>query len=282
MEKVKFEMLAEKYDVILFDSFGVLKNYQGIIDGAQDTLKILKKKKTRYRVLTNDASSSQEILSEKFARGGLTIRPHRIITSGMMARNFLETKKIDGKVLYLGTANSSDYILKANKESVSICDYHENMIDEIGCVVFLDDEGYDWSIDINKVLNFLRKRTVPVVVANSDMIYPVSKNDVSIATGAIAQLVESVLGRNFIHFGKPDVQMFMYAYDDLLRDDPSLQKQNILMVGDTLHTDILGGVKFGINTALVLSGNTREQNVNVAIEATGISPDYICDSILIE
>lgn len=280
MTLTPFVELIEKYDVILFDSYGVIKNYNGVIDGAEDTLRKLKEKKTRYRILTNDASSSPELLSAKFKKQGIFIRPHRIITSGMMARSFLMTKKINGKVLYMGTQNSSQYILDADREAMSICDYRDDMLDEIGCLVFLDDEGYNWSSDINKVVNLLRKSTIPVIVANSDKIYPVSKNDVSIATGAIAQLVESVLGREFIHFGKPDVQMFIHAYDDLLRDDPDLQKQNILMVGDTLHTDILGGVKFGINTALVLSGNTSHRNYEVAISSTGISPDYVCESIL--
>lgn len=275
-----FSELIEKYEVILFDSYGVIKNYNGVIEGADVLLRQLRANKRRYRILTNDASSSQEVLSQNFERQGIIIKPHRIITSGMMARNFLLTKQINGKVLYLGTHNSSQYILDAHKEALSICDYTDDMLHDIGCLVFLDDEGYKWDTDINKVVNLLRKTTIPVIVANSDKIYPVSQNDVSIATGAIAQLVESILDRKFIHFGKPDIQMFMYAYDDLLRDDPDLQKQNILMVGDTLHTDILGGTKFGISTALVLSGNTSRRNVQVAISSTGISPDYICDSII--
>lgn len=275
-----FRDLIDQYDVILFDSYGVLKNYKGIIDGASEVFASLSSRGTRYRVLTNDASRSPEVLSERFRGQGINIPSHRIITSGMMARNFLETKTIDGKVLYLGQDRSSEYILAANREAISVADYTDDMIDEIGCLVFLDDEGYDWSTDINKVVNLLRKRTLPVVVANSDLIYPISKNDVHIATGAIASLVEMILGRRFIHYGKPDVQMFLYAYDDLLGHDPDLQKKNILMVGDTLGTDILGGIKFGINTALVLTGNTSREAVNREIEYTGIRPDYICESIV--
>lgn len=281
MQKTDFRSLIDKYEVILFDSYGVLKNYNGIIDGAQDTLKYIREKKKRYRILTNDASSTRQRLSDRFAKGGITIRPHRFITSGMMARDFLETKSIAGKVLYLGTEFSSEYIMSAQKEKVSISDFDLKDADDIGCVVFLDDEGYNWNTDINKVVNLLRYRSLPVIVANSDMIYPVSKNDVSIATGAIATLTETVLGRSFIRFGKPDVQMFNHAFLDLQADDPDLKKQDILMVGDTLHTDILGGVKFGIDTVLVLSGNTSERDVHVAVQASGIAPDYVCDSIVL-
>ena len=279
MYTVKFSELLPKYDVILFDSYGVLKNYNGVIEGTHDAMTLLQTKNIPYRVLTNDASSSPAILSEKFKKGGLNIPANHIITSGMMAKSFLSTKSINGKVLYLGTANSSQYIIEANQEALSISEYDDSLIHEIGAVVFLDDEGYKWSTDINKVVNLLRKRTIPVIVANSDKIYPVAKNDVSIATGAIAQLVESILNRDFIHFGKPDVQMFAYAFDDLTKEHGDLDKYRVLMVGDTLHTDILGGTKFGVDTLLVLSGNTSVKNAESMIQTTGVAPDYISESI---
>ena len=52
------------------------------------------------------------------------------------------------------------------------------------------------------------------------------------------------------------------------------------MVGDTLHTDILGGNKFGIDTLLVLSGNTSESEYQTKIKATGVIPDYVSRSIV--
>ena len=66
----------------------------------------------------------------------------------------------------------------------------------------------------------------------------------------------------------------------LKKDDPQLDKSKILMVGDTLHTDILGATKFGIDTVLVLSGNTSRMDVEWMIKASGISPDYVCESIV--
>jgi ribonucleotide monophosphatase NagD (HAD superfamily) len=54
----------------------------------------------------------------------------------------------------------------------------------------------------------------------------------------------------------------------------------VLMVGDTLHTDILGANTFGIDTALVLSGNTRKADASIEISSSGIIPTYVCESIL--
>ena len=78
---------------------------------------------------------------------------------------------------------------------------------------------------------------------------------------------------------KPDSQIFMYAFDELNRFG-HFQKNEILMVGDTLHTDILGGNKFGVKTTLVLTGNTRADTAELQINASGIIPDYICNSIV--
>ena len=74
--------------------------------------------------------------------------------------------------------------------------------------------------------------------------------------------------------------MFMYAYESLVQEIGPLEKNDVLMVGDTLETDILGGNRFGVGTMLVLSGNSRAEHIEREIMATGIIPDYICEDIL--
>ncbi|MEM0992405.1 MAG: TIGR01459 family HAD-type hydrolase [Bacteroidota bacterium] len=280
MEKASFLEIAKSYKVIFFDSYGVVKNHRGLINGSPKVIADLKAAGKQVRFLTNDASRSPERQMKKFRRLGLNeIEEAEIITSGMMAKQFLENKVNSGKVAFLGTPASAQYIIDANLEALHISRVNLTDIEAISAFVFLDDEGFDWNIDINTTVNLLRKRNIPVIVANSDKLYPVAKNDVSIATGGIAQLVSSILNRQFIQFGKPDSQMFMYAFRHINEQAVS-SKQDILMVGDTLHTDILGGNKFGISTALVLTGNTRAANVESMIRTTGIIPDYICDSIV--
>ena len=198
----------------------------------------------------------------------------------MMAKHFLEHKITDGHIAYLGTENSAEYILQSGLQHIPVRDVDLDNLESISAFVFLDDEGFDWNTDIDKTVNILRKKTMPVILANSDKFYPVSKNDVAIATGGIAKLVESMLHRKFIHFGKPDSQMFMYAFKQLTEEIGAIDKKDILMVGDTLETDILGGNKFGVQTMLVLSGNTREENAQLLIQSKGIIPDYICKSIV--
>ena len=119
---------------------------------------------------------------------------------------------------------------------------------------------------------------MPLLVANADLSYPVDGERVNVAIGSIANMMQRVLRKRFIHFGKPDAMMFNYAYERARLAYPGLTKREILMVGDTLHTDILGGNKFGLDTALVLSGNTLRSRADALIDATGIIPNYICES----
>ena len=281
MSYPSFFDIAKDFKVIMLDSYGVVKNHKGLIAGIDKTIDWIKKEGKTFRLLTNDASRSQQQQMESLASLGLPgIELHEIVTSGMMAKQFLEQKIKDGRIAYLGTENSAEYILQSGLQHVSVADVDLEDIDDISAFVFLDDEGFDWNTDINKTVNLLRKKTIPVILANSDKFYPVAKHDVAVATGGIAKLVESMLSKKFIHFGKPDSQMFMYAYEGLIEELGEIDKSDILMVGDTLETDILGGNKFGVKTMLVLSGNTREDRVDLNISSSGIIPDYICNSVI--
>ena len=280
MKIESFKAVVKNYKAVFLDSYGVIKNYNGLIEGIQDTFDFIRSENIVLRILTNDASRSRTQQAESLTHSGLKgIVKNEIITSGMMAKHFLEHKITRGKIAYLGTENSAHYILKSGLEHIAVRDVDLQKMDDIAAFVFLDDEGFDWNTDINKTVNLLRHKNIPVIVANSDHMYPVSKTHVSVATGGIAQLVESMLNKEFIQFGKPDSQMFMFAYEQINMDG-AYGKKDILMVGDTLHTDILGGNKFGLRTALVLSGNTTAEDAEMQINSSGIIPDYICNSIV--
>lgn len=281
MLRVPFKDLVQNYKAVFLDSYGVLKNHNGLIDGVERTLDMLRSEGITFKILTNDASRSRQQQVERFNELGLTgLTTNEIITSGTLARHFIEDKNLKGSIAYLGTDSAASYILQSGRKSISIRAVDLENCDDIAGFVFLDDEGFDWKTDINKTINLLRLKNIPVVVANSDKLYPVSFRDVAVGTGGIAKLVENILNRKFIHFGKPDTQMFVYAYN-LLSPKHEFSKNEILMVGDTLHTDILGGNKFGLHTALVLTGNTSHSRADMLISSTGIIPDYICNSISI-
>jgi HAD superfamily hydrolase (TIGR01450 family) len=276
-----FKSVVDQYQVIFFDSFGVIKNYKGLVPGIRNTFEYLQAQQKEYYIVTNDASRSPQQLAESFNKLGLDmITPDKIISSGMLAREYLNLKVHDGIVAYLGTDESAHYIESAGLHTLPVKAIDDSNINQVNGLVFLDDEGFNWFRDINKTVNLLRKRNIPAIVANTDFVYPLNMNDVALAIGALANMIEHVVGKKFIHFGKPDSQMFMFAYD-LVRAKRPISKSEILMVGDTLHTDILGGNKFGLDTVLVFSGNTLPENAEITISSTGIVPTYICDTAVV-
>ena len=281
MKKSDFASILPKYRAIFFDAFGVLKNYQGIIDGIERTLDYIEDQNMAFFVLTNDSSRSPADLAERYRKAGIgAIDTEHMISSGMLAQEYFKHKLRDGKVVYLGTEKSAFYLRDSGLEGIPIgqFDYHDSA--DIRALVLLDEEGFDWNKDLNKAINLLRRTNIPIIVSNSDVTYPVSRNQLHIAIGGIANMLEAIVGKRVIRFGKPSSQMYIFALQSLQRN-MDIQKEDILMVGDTLSTDIMGGNKFGIDTALVLTGNTSEKQAKFLIKSTGIIPDYICDSAVI-
>ncbi|MBC6993221.1 TIGR01459 family HAD-type hydrolase [Neolewinella lacunae] len=276
----RFSEVSDRYKVIFLDSYGVLINHRGLIPGVVECIARLRAEGKHLRVLTNNAARSAQAASRRLVKYGLPgFPPEEIITSGATTRQFLQQKVRSGKVAYLGTAAAAEYIIGAGLEAIPVAEVDMSRIDDIKAIAFLDDEGYDLNTDVNRVINLLRQSQAPVVVANTDLLYPVTANDVALATGSIARLAEYVLGRQFVKFGKPAMQMFQLGLESVGRELTDVSLSDILMVGDTLHTDILGGNSFGIDTALVLSGNTRRESAATEIQSSGIFPDYVCASI---
>ncbi len=281
MHHAHFRSTIDKYNIIFFDAYGVIKNYQGLVPGIEKTFHLLQEEGKEYYIITNDASRSPEHLAGTYHRLGLTsILSDHIISSGMLAKEFLDLKVNDGIVAYLGTANSAHYIESSGLHTMPISELSEGNIDKVNALVLLDDEGFDWFSDLNKAVNLLRRRTIPAIVANPDGSYPITQKEVGIAIGALASMIEHIVGKKFIQFGKPDSQIFMFAFEQLLKKAP-VSKKEIIMVGDTLTTDILGGNKFGLDTILVLTGNTQPKDAESRIESTGIVPTYICESAVV-
>jgi HAD superfamily hydrolase (TIGR01450 family) len=277
-----FKSIIDRYKVIFFDAFGVIKTYQGLVPCIENTFAYLEAEKKEYYIVTNDASRSPSQLAATYHKMGLSaITPDRIVSSGMLTKEYLDLKVKDGIVAYLGTVDSAHYIETSGLHTLPVSQVDSSNIDKVNALIFLDDEGFNWCDDLNKTVNILRKRTIPVIVANTDHAYPLSVNDVSIAIGGIASMIENIVGKKFIRFGKPDSQMFMFAYD-LIREYRTIGKQDIVMVGDTLQTDILGGNKFGLDTVLVLTGNTLPDDAEARITSTGIVPTYICGTAAVE
>ncbi len=279
MDVVSFRETAERYSVIFLDAYGVLKSSTGLIDGALETVTSLIAGGKEVFVVTNDSSRSPESMAERYAQqaGGELLPPERYISSGLLAAEYIENQIPYGKVAYLGKPESAHYIEIAGKIPVPIaeCSAKDNVV----AIVLLDDEGFDWFRDVNATLNLIRRTNVPVIVANADITYPMRGNDIAIAVGSLGRLLAQITEKTFVRFGKPDSMMFDYALMRAREQLPRVSKRDVLFVGDTLRTDIIGANTYGFDTTLVLSGNTLPEQADLMIRTSGISPTYISTSI---
>ena len=279
LNTVDFISVIKEYKIIFFDAYGVVRNYNGVVPGIDKTFRWLQNNEKPYYIVTNDASRSPELLAASYHRSGLHyITSDKIISSGMLAKEFLDLKVKDGIVAYLGTENSAHYIEHPGLQALPLCDLDDNDMAMVNALVLLDDEGFDWFDGLNRAVNLLRRRPIPAILANADGAYPINNHDVGIAIGGLGWMIEKITGKKFIRFGKPDSQIFMFAWEMVQQQFPGISKKDILMVGDTLHTDILGGNKFGLDTVLVLTGNILPEDAETRIIGSGIVPNYICKS----
>jgi len=279
MDVRSFRETAEPYSAIFLDAYGVLKSSSGLIDGALEAVTSMIADGKQVFVVTNDSSRSPEAMSERYAAqsGGELLPPERYISSGLLAAEYLEKQIPYGKVAYLGKPESAHYIEIAGKIPVPIseCNGTENLV----AIILLDDEGFDWFKDVNATLNLIRRVNVPVVVANADITYPMHGNEIAIAVGSLGDLLSDITEKTFVRFGKPDSMMFAYALSRAQEQVPGLTKRDVLFVGDTLRTDIIGANTYGFDTVLVLSGNTLPDQADLMIRSSGIIPSFICESI---
>ncbi|HSN84451.1 MAG TPA: HAD-IIA family hydrolase [Polyangiales bacterium] len=279
MDLVSFRKTAERYSVICLDAYGVLRSSTGLIDGALETVRWLIDEGKEVFVVTNDSSRSPESMAERYSAqaGTELLDAERYISSGLLASQYIEQQIPYGKVAYLGKPESAHYIEIAGKIPVPVAECTPK--DNIVAIVLLDDEGFDWFRDVNATLNLIRRVTVPVVVANADITYPMRGNDIAIAVGSLGGLLSDITEKTFVRFGKPDSMMFDFALTRARKVRPNVTKRDVLFVGDTLRTDIIGANTFGFDTTLVLSGNTLPDTADLMIRASGIIPTYISQSI---
>ena len=133
MQRVEnFKSIIDKYKVVFFDAFGVLKNYNGILPGIEKTFAYLEAQGKEYYIVTNDASRSPAQLAESYHKGGLDfIKADRIVSSGMLTKEYLDLKVRDGIVAYLGTKNSAHYIDSSGLYTLPVSEINKSNIDKV-------------------------------------------------------------------------------------------------------------------------------------------------------
>ena len=130
-----------------------------------------------------------------------------------------------------------------------------------------------WTEDHQDMLvSSLKRNPRPVLVGNPDIVAP-REDGLSLEPGWFAHDLSRLTGIAPEFYGKPFTNVYDLA---LARVEPSIPRDRIAMVGDTLHTDVLGGAAIGVKTILITDyGLFAGKDVAGYIRESGIVPDWV-------
>lgn len=260
--------LAGDYDVFLLDAFGVLNIGEDAIPGVAARLAALRAQGKRLLVLTNAASVPVAALVTKYARLGFDFAPAEVISSRAVLLHHLRGQP-PRRWGVMGAPSGDDL---AGLDTVWLDDDPGPYDAAEG---FLLLGSAPWSEARQTLLEAaLRRRPRPVLVGNPDIVAP-RADGFSIEPGHFAHRLADIGGVELRFFGKPFADIYDHAFGRL---GPGTDRSRVLMVGDSLHTDILGAQAAGIGSALVAGyGFLAGRPAREAMDRTGIYPDWVLD-----
>lgn len=261
--------LTDRYDLFVFDAFGVLNVGETAIPGAVERIAALEAAGKTCIILSNAASYDSDAADRKFRRLGFRFDAEHIVTSRQAALASLATwPECRWAILGLGAEEAGHLPFDPWVP--------DTRADFDAAEAFLFLSTLRWSMEAQGLLEAsLADRPRPVVIANPDIIAP-REDGLSTEPGFFGyRLAERGLGQVEFH-GKP----FPSIYERVRQRFPGHPADRICMIGDTLHTDILGAAAAGWKTVLATRhGMLRGLDIAGAIARSGIVPDHIIPSI---
>lgn len=263
------DAIADRFDVFLLDAFGVLNIGETAIPGVVDRVDGLRRAGKQVLVVTNAAGYPSSVLQARYHRLGYSFSTDDVVSSRMAL------------LAHLGAYPERRWGMVAAPK------FGREELPEGGIFLEDDPEAYDaaegilmlgasaWSESRQALLEqALRSRPRVLLVGNPDLVAPVEAG-LSREPGHYAHRLADATGIAPVFYGKPFPAIFDIARARIRKGVPD---HRVVMVGDTLHTDILGGSAAGFRTALIRGyGFFDGADPAEAIAASGIVPDFILD-----
>jgi len=261
--------IIDTADVFVFDAFGVLNVGSTPIKGARACVDALRAAKKRLFVLTNAASQSRAASLAKFTALGFDFSPDEIISSRDAVLAALPDLPLWG-VIADAAHQPGDLGVPHLVLGDRAADY-----DRVAGFLFLSSA--QWSAARQEILEAsLASAPRPFLVGNPDLVAP-RETGLSREPGLFSHAVQDSTAVVPEFHGKPYPSVYQRVMAALPDGQP---RDRILMLGDTLHTDILGACAQGWRSGLVTDhGLFAGRDVATFIERSGIRPDWIMPSI---
>ena len=261
------EALAGHFDAFILDAFGVLNRGEQAIPGAVERMARLRAMGKRLIVLTNAASYTRAEGVAKYASLGFDFSADEVISSRDVA--FLGLPHLPGGGKWAAISAEADSFPDTSASVRSLLD-DPDLYATAGGFLFLSTARWGRAENA-RLIAALRDNPRPLIVANPDLVAP-RDSGLTLEPGAYAIEVSRATGVIPQYFGKPHGN----AFDAALASLTGTNRARIAMVGDTLHTDILGGAAAGLSTVLITDhGLFRGRDVQPFIDCSGIVPNWI-------
>ena len=248
--------------LFLFDMDGTIYLENKLFDGVFELLEFIKNNGGKYLFLTNNSSKSVLDYLLKLKGLGLNVSKENFFTS-TQASILLLKKQFDDKLVYVQGTKSFVQELLSSGINVTT-EYYE----DISAVLV----GFDTELTGEKLrttCKVLTKLNVPYYATNPDWVCPVEFGYVP-DCGSMCFGIEKATGKKPIFIGKPNPTMINFVLDKF-----NIKKEQAVIFGDRLYTDILSGINAGIDTVFVLSGEGKLEDC----KNNQIFPNYILNSV---
>lgn len=266
------EQVAAPFALILFDAYGVLNLGETAIDGAAQRIAALRAVGKSVMVVSNSAGYPKSVMMKRYARLGFDFTTEEVVTSREALLQYLSACPPRHWGVMLNPAYGT-----AEFESLQISFLADDpaLYDQVEGFLLVGSDG--WTDQRQSLLEAaVRRHNRPVIVGNPDIVAP-REDGLSREPGYFAHALADATGVAPVFLGKPFASVFDLA---LARQSITPDPARILMVGDTLHTDILGGGLTGVSTALVTGfGAHAGADPQALIARSGIVPDFIIPQI---
>jgi NagD protein len=242
----------------LIDMDGVIYRGGELIPGAREFVSLLLAEEIPFLFLTNNSQRTRRDVATKLQRMGFAVDEEHIYTCSMATARFLALQKPAGTAYVLGEGGLLNAL---HTNGYSVVDHDPDYV--------VVGEGRTFTMEMFDNAVRMIMAGAKLVATNPDPNCPTALG-LRAGCGAIVAMLETATGRKAFSVGKPSPVMMRAARKQL-----GLSAEETTMIGDTMETDILGGVQLGYRTVLVLTGSTRRDD----LPNYGYRPDMIVESI---
>ena len=247
--------------LFLFDMDGTLYLGDDLFSFTGELLGVIRERGARYLFMTNNSSKSVSAYIEKLSRLGIEAVEEDFITSSQATALYLNKHHRTDPLYVCGTRSLKEELVKSG---LTVTEDPE----EAKCVVM----GFDTELTFQKLRDvswlLLTCPDIPYIATNPDYVCPTEFGSVP-DCGSVCDMLYNVSRRRPLVIGKPTAAM-----PNLAMEKWGVKKEETLVVGDRIYTDIKSGLNAGCVTLLVMSGETDE----AILKASPDKPDFVLPS----